>query len=147
MVEEGKSLLIKIPEKVILEEFGWLSNKGNTREGVVRAYILKHPDIIENNLTIDNLVAMNVWLRKWNERDENRLENKREVDIVFEKDKIYYLIETKRVRKYTRGVEQLGDVVDCFKSDFKRHKTKFKGIIPVLVTTTDKINETRKEWF
>jgi len=145
MVKE-RSLLIEIPEKVIVGEFGWLSDKGNTREGVVRTYILKHPEVIESNLTIENLLGINVWLNKWNEEDENLLDLFRETDIVFEKDGIYYLVETKRWKKYSRGWEQLGDVVDCFKSDFKKHKTKYKDFIPVLVTTTDRINKIKREW-
>jgi len=139
-------LLIQIPERVIVEEIGWLSDKGNTREGVVGAYILKHPEVIESNLTIANLLGINVWLNKWNEEDENLLDLFRETDIVFEKDGIYYLVETKRWKKYSRGWEQLGDVVDCFKSDFKKHKTKYKDFIPVLVTTTDRINKIKREW-
>ena len=141
-----RSLLIQIPEKTISEKFGWLSDKGNTREGVVRAYILKHPEIIESKLTIENLVAINVWLNKWKEEDENLFEFMREADIVFEKDGIYYLIETKRDRKYTRGWIQLGDIVDCFKSDFKKHREDYKGFIPVLVTTTDKVDRIKRDW-
>jgi len=96
---QGKSLLIQIPEKTIIEQFGWLSEKGNTREGVVRAFILKHPERIESNLTIENLVAINVWLNKWREEDENYFEYAREADLIFEKDGIYYLVETKREKK------------------------------------------------
>lgn len=62
---DNKSLLIQIPEKIVAEQFGWLSGKRNTREGVVRAYILRNPEIVENGLAIGNLVAMNVWLNKW----------------------------------------------------------------------------------
>ena len=142
-----KSLLITIPERIIIEEFGWLSDKGNTREGAVRAYILKHPEIIESNLMIRNLVATNVWLNKWMEKDENLVDFFREVDIVFEKDGIYYLVETKRWKKFSKGWEQLGDLVDCFKSDFKKHKTKYEGLIPTLVTTTDQVNKIDREWF
>ena len=137
-------MLIEIPEKLIVEEFGWLSDKGNTREGVVRAYILKHPEVINKDLTIENLVALNVWLNKWGEGE--KWLGLKEVDIVFEKDGIYYLVETKREKKYSKGWEQLGDVVDCFKSDFKKHKTKYKDLIPVLVTTTDKINKIERQW-
>ena len=144
---KGKSLLIEIPENVIVEEFGWLSDKGNTREGAVRAYILKHPGLISEDLTIENLVAVNVWLNKWKEEDENYFEHVKEVDLMFEKDGIYYLVETKREKKYSRGWEQLGDVVDCFKSDFKKHKTIYKDVIPVLATTTDKTNKIKTEWF
>lgn len=139
-------MLVQIPEKIITKQFGWLSNKGNTREGVVRAYILKHPEVISEDLAIENLVAENVWLNKWKEGDENYFEHMREVDLMFEKHGTYYLVETKREKKYSRGWEQLGDIVDCFKSDFKKHKTKYKDLIPVLVTTTDKINETKREW-
>jgi len=139
-------LLVQIPEKIITKQFGWLANKGNTREGVVRAYILKHPEVISEDLTTENLVAVNVWLNKWKEGDENYFEHMREVDLMFEKDGSYYLVETKREKKYSRGWEQLGDIVDCFKSDFKKHKTKYKDLIPVLVTTTDKINKTKREW-
>lgn len=142
---DNRSLLIQIPEKIVAEQLGWLPGKHNTREGAVRAYILRNPEIIENGLAVGNLVAINVWLNKW-EDDKNLCKRKREVDIVFEKDGIYYLIETKRDRKYSRGMEQLGDMVDCFKSDFEKHKQDYGGFIPVLVTTTDKIDRIKKEW-
>jgi len=143
--------LIQIPERVIVEEFGWISGKGNTREGVVRAYILKHlemfnhPEVLKNpkairDVAIENLVAINVWLNNW-EKGHNR-----EADLVFEKDGIYYLVETKRAGKYWRGWSQLGDIVDCFKSDFKKHQMSYKAFIPVLVTTTDSVNEITPTW-
>ncbi|MEM2506010.1 MAG: hypothetical protein QXF61_03065 [Nitrososphaeria archaeon] len=69
MIKERR-LLIQIPENIIGGQFGWLSEKGNTREGVVRAFILKHPEIVSKDLTIENLVAINVWLNKWKEEDE-----------------------------------------------------------------------------
>jgi hypothetical protein len=131
-------LEIRIPEKTIT--IGWLSDKGNTREGVVRAYLLRHPELI-NGLAIENLVATNVWLKNW-ERGWRR-----EIDLLFEKDGIYYLVETKREGKYAKGDEQLGDIVDCFKSDFKKHQTLYKGFIPVLVTTTNKSDDIETEWF
>jgi len=136
-IVKEKSLLIEIPEKTII--IGWLSDKGNTREGIVRAYLLKHPELI-NGLTIENLVGINVWLNDW-ERGWNR-----EVDLVFEKDGTYYLVETKREGKHWEGWRQLRDIIDCFKSDFKKHKTPYKGFVPVLVTTSDKSNEIEKRW-
>ena len=145
-IVSDRSLRIEIPEKTITGQFGWLSEKGNTREGVVRAYILKHPEIIESKLTIENLVAINVWLNKWKEEDENYFEHIREADILFEKDGTYYLVETKREKKYSRGWEQLGDLVDCFKSDFKKHKTRYEALVPVLVTTTDKVDRIKRDW-
>ena len=131
-----KRLLIQIPEKLITEKFGWLAGKGNTREGVVRTYILKHPEIIRKDLTIENLVAINVWLNNWEKGGYNR-----EADLMFEKDGIYYIVETKREGKYGRGWGQLGDLIDCFKSEFKRHQDNYRELIPVLVTTSDAVNE------
>lgn len=134
-------MLIKIPEKVIVKEFGWLSSLAG--EGAVRAYILKHPEDVNEDLTIENLVALNVSFSKWKGKLR---EQWREIDLVFEKDKIYYLIETKRHGKYTKGLEQLGDLVDLFKIDFEKHKETYRGFIPVLVTTTDKIDEIESKW-
>jgi hypothetical protein len=145
-----KRLLLEIPESFI--ELGWLSHKGNTREGVVRAYILKHleifnhPEILKNpdairDLAIENLVALNVWLNNW-EKGHNR-----EVDLVFEKGGVYYLVETKREGQYSNGWSQLGDIVDCFKSEFKKHQMSYKALIPILVTTAGKINEIESRWF
>ena len=133
-------MLIKIPEKLIVEEFGWLS--GLAGEGAVRAYILKYPEVISEDLTIENLVALNVSFSKWKGKFR---EQRKEIDIVFEKDQIYYLVETKRHGKYMKGCEQLGDLVDLFKTDFEKHKMKYRSFIPVLVTTTDKIDEIKTE--
>ena len=133
--------MIKIPEKIIVEGFGWLS--GLAGEGAVRAYVLKHPEVINEDLTIENLVALNVSFSKW--RGKFR-EQRKEIDIIFEKDEIYYLVETKRHGKYMKGCEQLGDLVDLFKIDFEKRKRKYRGFILVLVTTTDKINEIKTEW-
>lgn len=145
-IVKERSLLIQIPENIIVEQFGWLSEKGNTREGVVRAFILKHPEIINADLTIKNLIAINVWLNKWKEENQNYVEHAREADLLFEKDGVYYLVETKREKKYPKGWKQLRDLIDCFKSDFKKHKTKYKDLIPVLVTTTNVIDKIQRDW-
>ena len=141
-----KSLLIEIPEKIMRETFGWLSERGNTREGCVRGYILKHPYRIDKDLTIENLIAVNVWLNRWKEDDENRVQYFRELDLMFEKEGIYYLVETKRDRKYTPGWRQLGHVIECFTSDFGKNKAAYEDFIPVLVTTSDKIDEIKTYW-
>ena len=115
-----------------------VADKGNTREGVVRAFILKHPEIVRKDLTIENLVAINVWLNNWEEGGSNR-----EADLMFRKDGAYFVVETKREGKYGRGQGQLRDLVDCFRSDFKRHRDDFKELILVLVTTSDAVTEIR----
>ena len=125
------------------EEYGWLSDRGNTREGCVRAYILRHPEMINQDLTIANLLAVNVWLNKWK---EDHVQDYREVDLIFEKEGIYYLVETKRDRKYTPGYRQLFHIMECFKSDFEKNRVIYKDFIPVLVTTRDKIDRIKTMW-
>jgi hypothetical protein len=138
-----KCLLIEIPERIVREQYGWLSERGNTREGCVRAYILKHPEMIKEGLTIANLLAVNVWLNKWK---EGHAQDLREVDLVFEKEGIYYLVETKRDRKYTSGYRQLSHIMECFHSDFEKNKVTYNDFIPVLVTTSDKVDRIETTW-
>lgn len=120
-----------------------MSDRGNTREGCVRAYILRHPEMINQDLTIANLLAVNVWLNKWK---EDHVQDYREVDLIFEKEGIYYLVETKRDRKYTPGYRQLFHIMECFKSDFEKNRVIYKDFIPVLVTTRDKIDRIKTMW-
>ncbi len=105
------------------EEYRWLSDRGNTREGCVRAYILQHPGMINHDLTIANLLAVNVCLNKWK---EDYVQTYREVDLIFEKEGIYYLVETKRDRKYKQGYRQLFHIMECFKSDFEKNRVIYK---------------------
>jgi len=139
----NRVLLIKIPESMVTEPNKWLLK--NTREGAVRAYVLKHPEVISQDLTIENLLAINVLLDKWKEEDENFHQYTREADLLFERNGTYYLVETKRYKKHVRAQKQIAEVVECFKSDFRKNKQAYKDLVPVIVTTDD-IDEIRTEW-
>jgi RecB family endonuclease NucS len=138
-------LLIKIPEKMMMERLEWLFDVDSTREGIVRAYTLKHPEIIDKNLTIENLVTLNARFNKFKEEDEDFFQHQREVDIMFEKDGTYYLVETKRYKQHVKAQKQLREVIECFKSDFKKHRQSYKSLVPVIVTTDD-IDEIETKW-
>jgi hypothetical protein len=140
-----KILLIKIPEKMMMERMGWLFDVDSTREGIVRAYILKHPGIIDKNLAIENLVTLNAKFNKFKEDDEDFFQYQREADIMFEKNGTFYLVETKRYKQHVKAQRQLRELIDCFKSDFKKHRQFYKTLIPVIVTTDD-IDEIQTKW-
>ena len=97
----------------------------------------------KEGLTIANLLAVNVWLNKWK---EGHAQDFREVDLVFEKEGVYYLVETKRDRKYTSGYRQLSHIMECFHSDFEKNKVISNDFIPVLVTTSDKVDRIETTW-
>ena len=53
--------MIEIPEEDLRKEFRWL--RQGMGEWAVRAYLVKHPQIIEKSLNLEYLVGFNIWFK------------------------------------------------------------------------------------
>lgn len=132
-----RRILIEIPERDLRNEFGWL--RQGMGEWAIRAYLIKHLNIIEHDLSVSNFIGFSVWFR-----------SKQEADMVFKKYGTYFIIETKQKGKYYRGWEYLKKTVECFETEMKERGEKVQEVVGVLATsseTVEKLSVQLLDWF
>ena len=122
-----KRILIEIPEEDLRRDLGWY--RQGMDEWAVRSYLVRHLDIIDRGLNIEHLIGFNIFF-------ENQ-----EADMLFNKNGVYYIIETKQKGKYYRGWKYLGDTVRCFEQEMKMHNEEPQEVIPILATSSKIIKE------
>ena len=109
-------------------------------EQVAWAYLVRHPDKIEQNLTL--LGVGELHHTPLRERQPHRL------DLLFRKGDAYYPVEVKYRKK---NWNQLSQEVKCFKHDMKEQGVQYEEIIPVLVVYGEKGYSKKKyhwpEWW
>jgi hypothetical protein len=130
--------MIEIPEKLLLQELGWF--RLGMGERAVRVFLLHHLSIIDEGLTVENFVGLDLWFG-----------SSQEVDMVFRRDKTYYLVETKQKAKYHKACEQLIAAVPVFESEMKKNSTELKEVVAVLATSSTgsvpELKVTQHKWF
>lgn len=141
-----RRILIEIPEKDLIKEIGWL--REGMGEDAVRTYLLQHPYIIEKGLEFHNLLGIGVWFTSYDE--EGLVKDSKEADMLFSRDGVYYIVETKQKGKYFRGWQYVKATVECFEADMKKHNEKLHEIVAVLATsseTVQSLNSQPLDWF
>lgn len=135
---EKRRIMAEIPEKDLQDMFGWL--RQGMDEWAVRTYLLKNLGVLDEGLNMDNFIGFNIYFK-----------NKEEVDMLFNKDGTYYLVETKQKGKYRRGWNQLKAAVGCFIAEMIEHGEEPKEIVAVLATssikTVEKLTVQKFDWF
>jgi hypothetical protein len=133
-----RRILVEIPEKDLRDMFGWLRQRMD--EWAVRTYLLKHLEAFDEGLELSNFVGFNIYFM-----------GKEEIDMLFKKNGVYYLVETKQKAKYYKGWKQLAATVDCFLIDMKEHGEHPKEIVAILATSSiervDKLKVQKLDWF
>ena len=132
-----RRILIEIPEKDLMKEIGWF--REGMGEDAVRTYLLKNPYTIEKGLEIHNLLGIGVWFA-----------GTQEADMLFSRDGVYYIVETKQKGKYFRGWQYVRTTVEYFEADMKKHNKEFHEVVAVLATssqTVQNLNVQLLNWF
>jgi hypothetical protein len=132
-----RRILIEIPEKDLLNEFGWF--RQGMGECAIRTYLIKHPHIIEQGLSLNDFLGFSIWFK-----------STQEADMVFRREGIYYIIETKQKGKYYRRWGYLRKTVECFEAEMKDRKEEIQEIVAVLATSSEaveKLSVQSLKWF
>jgi hypothetical protein len=141
-----RRIMIEIPEKHLTDEIGWF--RDGMGEDAVRTYLLKHPDIIEPDFNIQNFLGLGIWFTSYDE--EGLVKDSKEVDMLFERNGTYYIVETKQKGKYYRGWQYVILAVECFEADMRKHSKEFHGIVAVLATSSERLPDLVRQslnWF
>jgi hypothetical protein len=118
-----KVLWISIPKRDIELDLGWwLCTSPQGGEEAVRSYIIRHPQIIERGL---DFLSVELYL-----------EGSSRVDVLFRKEKTYYIVEAK-YEKWTEKVvrKQVLQEVEALRNTLERKRVNFERIMPVVVTS------------
>ena len=141
-----RRILIEIPEKDLIRDIGWF--RDGMGEDAVRTYLLKHPHIMETGLGYQNLLGIGVWFTSYDE--EGLVKDSKEADMLFSRNRTYYIVETKQKGKYYRGWQYVRLAVECFEADMKKHNQEVDEVVAVLATsseTVQSLNSQRLDWF
>jgi len=123
-----KRMALVIPEKTIEQELPLFHDY--MREYAVRTYLIKKPEILDNNL---ELLGINASFDKRN--DDGKVEKSGEADLIFGRHKTYYLVETKWNFQFKEGWEQILKASECFISEMKVKRLRYGEVIAVVVST------------
>jgi len=120
-----KILWIPILTKDLQQDLGeWLCTSPQGGEEAVRSYIIRHPEKIE--LGLEFLSA------------ELYLGPRLRADLLFRKEKKYYIVETKYGRWSEKRVrEKVLRYRDALIETLKKKKVDFKEVIPVVVASVE----------
>jgi len=132
-----RRIMIQIPEDDLIREFGWF--RDSMGENAVRLLLLRHPQIIESDLDVSDCLGLGVWFA-----------GRQEADMLFRKDDVYYIVETKQKGKYYRGWQYVRATVESFENDMNKRNEKFQQVVAVLATSNKNVHSLVRDtldWF